>query len=100
MNNKIVLGLVVGIMVLMYFKCFMNMQMSGYDLSPVKLEVSNNVKGSDLNKLPHSTNCVPGSEKGGYYSKDLTPGGFCGDQELVRSSMSYKITSGIGGSLL
>lgn len=100
MNNKVVLAMIVGILVLMYFKCFMSMKKSGYELSPEEIEVDKNVEGNDINELPYSTACVPGSEKGGYYSKDLTPGGICGDQELVRSAMTYKITSGIGGSLL
>lgn len=59
------------------------------------------VQGSDLNKLPYTMDCVPGpGENASYYTKDLTPGGFCGDQKFVRDAMTYSILDGIGGSLL
>jgi hypothetical protein len=36
-----------------------------------------------------------------YYSKSLTPGGWCGDMNFVRNQeRDYTIDSGIGGSLL
>ena len=41
-----------------------------------------------------------GFNKPSKVTKDLTPGGYCGDQALVRDAMSYKILGGIGGSLL
>jgi hypothetical protein len=57
------------------------------------------VKG--LRELPYSIECTPGMENGGYYSKSLTPGGICGDQQYVNDVMhSYSIESGIGGNLL
>jgi hypothetical protein len=36
-----------------------------------------------------------------YYSKSLTPGGLCGDEDYVRNQQrDFTIDSGIGGSLL
>jgi len=51
--------------------------------------------------LKNDIKCVPGpSADGGYFTKDLTPGGLCGDQEYVRNQMrDWSISSGIGGSL-
>ena len=51
--------------------------------------------------LPYKLECVPGpSAKSAYYSTG-TPGGFCGDEAWVNGAMGqYKITSGLGGSLL
>lgn len=99
--NQMALVGVLAILVFMSFKCFMCMRKSGYKLSPEDIGVDPIVQGGDLNKLPYTMDCVPGPGKdASYYTKELTPGGFCGDQKFVRDSMSYKITSGIGGSLL
>ena len=57
------------------------------------------VKG--FRELPYDIACTPGNEKGGYYSKSLTPGGICGDQQYINDAMhSYVIEEGIGGNLL
>ncbi len=54
-----------------------------------------------LRSLRYSLECVPGSKTGGYYTKNLTPGGVCDDQQYVNDVMhSYSIESGIGGNLL
>ena len=54
-----------------------------------------------LRSLKYSLECVPGSKTGGYYTKNLTPGGVCDDQQYVNDVMhSYSIESGIGGNLL
>ena len=57
---------------------------------------------SQFGDLRPSLSCVPGPEKeSSYYTMGLTPGGLCGDQDFVVSQMrDYKITDGIGGSLL
>lgn len=51
--------------------------------------------------LPVSLECTAGpGQKAAYYSTER-PGGICGDQEAVKSSMrDYSINEGIGGSLL
>ena len=100
-SSRIALVLVLAIVVLMYVKCFMGMKKSGYRLSPEPVDVSPLIDGDAVTKLPYSLECVPGPGKdAAYYTKDLTPGGFCGDQALVRDAMSYKILGGVGGSLL
>ena len=99
-SSQFALVLVLAIVVLMYVKCFMGMKKSGYKLSPEDISVEPNDSG-DINKLPYQVKCVPGpGYDAAYYTKDLSPGGFCGDQALVRDAMSYKILGGIGGSLL
>ena len=100
-SNQFALVLVIAILALMYVKCFMGMKKSGYKLSPEPVDVEPMISGDEITKLPYTLDCVPGPGKdAAYYTKDLTPGGFCGDQALVREAMSYKILGGIGGSLL
>tara|TARA_B110000285_G_scaffold233647_1_gene308067 strand:- start:8201 stop:8503 length:303 start_codon:yes stop_codon:yes gene_type:complete len=43
---------------------------------------------------PHKLECVAGAGPYGYYSKSLTPGGFCDLQSKVRASHSYTIEEG------
>ena len=73
---------------------------SSYRLSPSGVTVSAKSSGS-LFELPSELDCVPGpTQKGSYYTKDLTPGGVCGAQKFVDDQASYTITGGIGGSLM
>jgi len=100
-SSQFALVLVLAIVVLMYVKCFMGMKKSGYKLAPEDINVEPLISGDAITKLPYTLDCVPGPGKdAAYYTKDMSPGGFCGDQALVRESMSYKILGGIGGSLL
>ena len=100
-SSQFALVLVIAIVVLMYVKCFMGMKKGEYKLSPEPVEVEHMINGDAVTKLPNKLECVPGQGKdAAYYTKDLTPGGFCGDQALVRDAMSYKILGGVGGSLL
>ena len=39
----------------------------------------------------HKLECVAGTGPYGYYSKALTPGGFCGLQDRVNQASGYKI---------
>ena len=100
-SSQFALVLVLAIVVLMYVQCFMGMKKSGYKLAPEDINVEPLISGDAITKLPYKMDCVPGPGKdAAYYTKDMSPGGFCGDQALVRESMSYKILGGIGGSLL
>jgi hypothetical protein len=74
---------------------------SGYLGAPGPLAATY-INTQDINNLEHSLSCVVGpGETSGYYSKGLTPGGFCGDQKLIREQMrGYRILDGVGGSLL
>lgn len=55
-----------------------------------------------LTEIPSSLECTAGpSEKAAYYSRGLTPGGLCGDGDMIRSQIrDFSIENGIGGSLL
>ena len=58
---------------------------------------------SDIFGLQHKLKCVAGgfNPDSGFYSKSLTPGGFCGDNDWVRNQQrDFEIKGGIGGSLL
>ena len=55
---------------------------------------------SAIQNLPSDIKCVPGADNGAYYTRDLTPGGICGDQMYVVAAGGYTITDGIGGPLL
>ena len=73
-----------------------------YALKPRAVMTTGETEGGDvLSKLPYKAECTPGLENGAYYSKSLTPGGFCGDQAAVNAAMhKYTIDAGIGGSLM
>jgi hypothetical protein len=76
---------------------------SYYVLSPQTLGVEKKPnQPASIFDLPYKLECAPGpSAQGSYYSIGLNPGGICGDQAWVNGAMGqYKITSGVGGSLL
>jgi hypothetical protein len=75
---------------------------SNYALKPRQIMTAGEEKGANvLDGLKYDMECTPGLENGAYYSKSLTPGGFCGDQAAVNDAMhKYTIESGVGGSLM
>jgi hypothetical protein len=75
--------------------------LDGRRLRPVDLGGKYSQEG-DLFSLPYKMECTPGVfSSTSAMSMGLTPGGICGDQDLVRKQMSeYSIDSGIGGGLL
>ena len=80
--------------------CLMNCRSSStYKLSPAPLKVKESEKSFD--DLVYDIKCVPGPDStAGYYTTNLTPGGYCLDQDMVNSAIDYEILDGIGGSLL
>ena len=105
MNNRqesFIMGVFTAVAVyLILFGCGGLMKKEAY----APLTTSAPKTGDDVAKgfreLPYDIACTPGSENGAYYTKDLTPGGLCGDQQYVNDAMhSYSIESGIGGNLL
>ena len=73
---------------------------SKYVLKPQAITTAGEAPEGGLNSLPYEAKCTPGMQGGAYYTKALTPGGFCGDQAFVNQAMhGYSIESGIGGSL-
>lgn len=73
---------------------------SGYQPRPINLEVAPEGAVESIFDLEHKIECVPGSKESAYYTKSLTPGGICGDQDFVKKSADAKIIGGIGGSLI
>jgi hypothetical protein len=58
---------------------------------------------SSLFGLKNKLSCVAGgfNPNSSFYSKDLTPGGVCGDADWIRNQQrDFEIKGGIGGSLL
>ena len=90
----------VAIMLVGYLCMNKRNKRSPYELAPEPIKITG--KDGDIFSLPTDLKCVPGpSATAAYYTKDLTPGGICGDQDFVRSQAEdYKIVDGIGGSLL
>jgi hypothetical protein len=97
-TNALIIGLLVTILIMLV----RGNEVSGFaDLltNPGKL-VS---KGpQSITEVKDSLKCTPGpSEEAGWYSRGLTPGGLCNDDEFVTNQMrDYTIADGIGGSLL
>lgn len=75
---------------------------SGYQLLPQDLTITS--KGnpdSSIFDLKNDLACVPGpQDTAASYTKSLTPGGLCGDQQWVAQQADYAIVDGIGSSLL
>jgi hypothetical protein len=58
---------------------------------------------SSIFGLKNKLSCVAGgfNPNSSWYSKDLTPGGLCGDNDWIRNQQrDFEIKGGIGGSLL
>ena len=64
-------------------------------------EISVDGEQPDLFATEYSLECVPGPQStAGAYTRDLSPGGYCGMQKKVRQAADYKIVDGIGGDLM
>ena len=102
LNNKQSTSIVIFVaaLALAYFLVRGCSKRSAYKLAPEPIKITS--KDGDIFSLPYDIKCVPGpNASAAYYTKDLTPGGICGDQDFVRSQAEdYKIVDGIGGSLL
>ena len=99
--NKTDIKALTYIGVLTFMICFLIMiegfTSSKYQPRPI---IITPVSEKSITELENSLDCVPGAKKGSPYTKDLTPGGICGIQELVSDLSSYEISDGIGGSLM
>lgn len=101
LTNAVMIGLLVAILVLL-----VQGQKSSYSYEPAPLVVNPgpNVKAqpASLFAIKPNLECTPGpSEKAAYLTSGLTPGGLCGDQDLIHDQMrDFAIADGIGGSLL
>ena len=105
MKKSVQLALMVAVVIFFGILIFRGVR-SGYTLSsminPSDLVISSKGgEASEMQNLPYKLECVPGpQETASPYTKSLTPGGYCGIQEFVKSQADYVITGGIGESLL
>ena len=99
MTQALIIGLLVAILVLL-------VQGRGSTYMPAPLATVPGPLASkgptSLTEIPSSLECTPGpAENASYYTRGLTPGGLCGDGEMVRNQIrDFNIEAGIGGSLL
>jgi hypothetical protein len=70
---------------------------SKYQPRPIMIKT---VSEKSIFDLEHKLECTPGYKDGSPYTKNLTPGGLCGAQQLVSDHAGYAIEDGIGGSLI
>jgi hypothetical protein len=97
--QAVIIGLLVAILVML-------VQGRGSSYEPAPLVTSAGMAAtlgpSSLSEIPSSLECTPGpSESASYYTRGLTPGGLCGDGDMVREQIrDFSIDGGIGGSLL
>ena len=76
---------------------------STFVLAPADLSIQGTKVGpKSMFDMKPDLNCVPGpAARASYYTMGLTPGGLCGDGAWVQAQQrDYKISKGIGGSLL
>jgi hypothetical protein len=99
LTRAVLVGLLVAILVLL-------VQGRGATYIPAPLMTNPGPMASagptSLTEIPSSLECTAGpSENAAYYSRGLTPGGLCGDGDMVRNQIrDFNIEGGIGGSLL
>ena len=99
LTQAVIIGLLVAILVML-------VQGRGSTYEPAPLVTSPGLAATvgpkSLTEIPSSLECTPGpSESASYYTRGLTPGGLCGDGDMVREQIrDFNIDGGIGGSLL
>lgn len=99
LTQAVIIGLLVAILVML-------VQGRGATYVPSPLMTTPGSQASSgptsLSEVPSTLECTPGpSEKASYYTRGLTPGGLCGDGDMVRNQIrDFSIDGGIGGSLL
>ena len=99
LTQAVIIGLLVAILVML-------VQGRGSTYEPAPLVTSAGAAAASgptsLTEIPSSLECTPGpSESASYYTRGLTPGGLCGDGDMVREQIrDFNIDGGIGGSLL
>ena len=99
LTQAVIIGLLVAILVLL-------VQGRGATYMPAPLVTNPGPEASkgpmSLTEIPSTLECTPGpAENASYYTRGLTPGGLCGDGDVVRNQIrDFSIENGIGGSLL
>ena len=101
---KIVMNIVIIGLLLIILRQVLGRGISGYGADLTTTPGAGMSAGpSSIFGLKHDISCTASgfNPQSAYYSKSLTPGGWCKDMDFVRNQeRDYTIDSGIGGSLL
>jgi len=101
---KIVMNIVIIVLLLVILRQVMGRGISGFGANLTTTPVAGMSAGpSSIFGLKHDISCTASgfNPQSAYYSKSLTPGGWCKDMDFVRNQeRDYSIEGGIGGSLL
>jgi hypothetical protein len=101
LTQAVIIGLLVAILVLLVQGRSSTVT---YVAAPLETKAGSQASSgpTSLTEIPSALECTPGpAENASYYTRGLTPGGLCGDGDMVRSQIrDFSIENGIGGSLL
>jgi hypothetical protein len=101
---KMFMNLVIIVLLVVILMQVMGRGVSGFGAPLTTTPGSGMSSGpSSIFGLKHDLKCTASgfNPESAYYSKSLTPGGWCKDMEFVRNQeRDFTIDSGIGGSLL
>jgi hypothetical protein len=101
---KIVMNIVIIVLLLVILRQVMGRGISGFGANLTTTPGAGMSAGpSSMFGLKHDISCTASgfNPQSAYYSKSLTPGGWCKDMDFVRNQeRDYSIEGGIGGSLL
>lgn len=101
---KIVMNIVIIGLLLLILRQVLGRGISGYGAALTTTPGAGMSAGpSSIFGLKHDIGCTASgfNPQSAYYSKSLTPGGWCKDMDFVRNQeRDYTIDGGIGGSLL
>jgi hypothetical protein len=101
-QQKTVMYVLIGALTLWILMRMTRKSSYGLRLRPIDLGTTYSGPQGSLFDQKYELKCTPGavgSDSSNSYG--LTPGGICGDQELIRKQMrEYTIDEGIGGDLM
>lgn len=101
---KIVMNIVIIGLLLIILRQVLGRGISGFGANLTTTPGAGMSAGpSSIFGLKHDISCTASgfNPQSAYYSKSLTPGGWCKDMDFVRNQeRDYSIEGGIGGSLL
>ena len=101
---KIVMNIVIVGLLLLILRQVLGRGISGFGANLTTTPGAGMSAGpSSIFGLKHDISCTASgfNPQSAYYSKSLTPGGWCKDMDFVRNQeRDYSIDGGIGGSLL
>jgi hypothetical protein len=101
--QKLVMNLVIIGLLLVILRQVLGRGISGYADLTTTPGAGMSAGPSSIFGLKYNVGCTASgfNPQSAYYSKSLTPGGWCKDMDFVRNQeRDFKITDGIGGSLL